>query len=243
MSNTLKAFHDLLLAEKPEGAEHDEAQCPVCTPDAGTEHDSNQGEPVSDTTYTEADLSARVDAAVAEATKPLIEKIGSFESAEGVAEIEAAIAAAKAEGEEKVAELQSELDTKTLELETVKKAHDELVALLEETEKAEKEAAELEARKTERVEQVKAEVSFPEDYVNDEFCDRLAAMSDEDFETNLAAWKALAPATADADTDDPPADTGLKAARDGDAAGDAPKSNLSALGTLAGVRRAKAQTV
>ena len=245
MGNTLKALHDELLASKPDAVEHNAGTCPFCVLEAASETsetDSNpEGDPVSDTSYTEEELAARVDAAVAEATKPLLEKIESFASAEGVAEIEAAIEAAVAEASEKTAELQTKLDETVLELSKVTEAHDELVSFLEAENKAAEEAAELEARLTERLEKVTAEVAFPEDYVDDDFKARLAAMTEETFESSLESWKTLAPKTDD-EAGDPPAATALDAARDGDAT--APKSAVTseALGALR-AHRTTVQTI
>lgn len=64
---TARAIHDRLLAEKPEGASHDEEQCPFCT----SEEDS-QEENVSEAIFTQEQheqlLASAVEKAEAEAT-------------------------------------------------------------------------------------------------------------------------------------------------------------------------------
>ena len=81
----LQEAHDLLMANKPEDAEHDSTTCPLCALKSSL---IEPGETVSDAKYTEEDAKALVSAAVAEATAPLAAQIAAltaYEAAEAVA--------------------------------------------------------------------------------------------------------------------------------------------------------------
>lgn len=163
---------------------------------------------MSDKTYTEDEYNALV----AKVTD-LEAKVSELTAATETSATDAAVAAAKVELEAQIADLQSKLDTATLEAEAAKKSHDDLVEYFEGEAAAIQAAAELEARKSERVAAVKEAASFPDEYLEAN-ADRFAAMSDEQFEAALEDWKAIAPkGTA---KDDIPSTTAMTASRSND---------------------------
>lgn len=216
MSAGLKAIHDQLLAEQPEGATHDSASCPLCAMDANhtggtTAHDQPEGgSGVS--TYSQEQLDAAIAKAVADATGPLQTRLDELTSQSAEQAQQEAIDAAVAEKVTEIAELQTKLDAATLEAATEKKAREDLEAFLAD-EKAKLDAkAEADARKDARIDEIKtAELAFTDEWL-EENADRLAAMSDEDWAAQLDSWKVLAKK----DDGEIPTSTSLHAARDGD---------------------------
>jgi hypothetical protein len=180
--STRKQLHDHLLANKPEGVEHE--TCELChvsenTPEGGAENMQ---------TYTAEEVQAAVDAAVA----TLVAQVAELEGAIKTSEVAAAVEAVKAEAEAKILELQDALDVAVLEKQA---AIDELAGFkadLEALEAARVEAEAVAAREEARLEQVRSTVNFTEEYLEANKA-RFAAMSDEDFETRLAEWAALSP--------------------------------------------------
>jgi len=156
------------------------------------------GTNVSDQTYSSEQVKALVAAAVAEATEDLQKKLDNFERSQEASEVEARIAAARAESEERVAELQGKLDAAVIEAEQLKAERDEVAAerdgilewLKDEGEKAEREA-EIARLKDERVEKVASVVTFPDDYVA-ERAEEWASLSEDDFAALLKDYEAIA---------------------------------------------------
>lgn len=185
---------------------------------------------MADKTYSEDEYSV-----LANQVEELTAKVVELTAAAGDAEVDSRVAAAKVEAEESIAALQAQLDTATVEAETAKQAHADLIAYLEAEQVAAAEAAALEVRKAERVAQVKEIASFSDDYV-DAHADRWASLPDEAFEATLEDWKAIAskaPA-AKSDEGDIPAATALTATRSGTATKSSPLAevlNLRATGT------------
>lgn len=210
-----KALHDRLLNEKPADAVHDPAECPLCamTDDTtgGKPTDDTRGGSMSTTTHTDEELKAAVDAAVA----PHLARIKDLEASQQTSEVDAAVAAAKAELEGQIAELQTQLDAKVLEAQTEKERADGITAWLDEEKVKAEQAALVDARKSERIDKVKEVASFPQEYL-DANADRFAAMSDEDFEVALEGWKAISKpeGSGGGGGDHIPDKTGLHAARD-----------------------------
>lgn len=184
MVPSLKGLHDRLLAEKPEGAVHDEATCPLCaiaeTPD-GTEAMS---------TYTEDELKAKVAEAVKTATAELEAKVAELTTAAQTSEVEQAKAELKAEFEPQITELQQQLDEKVLEAQNAATERDAIKAWLDAEAAAAGERQTIEARKAERLAKVKEVANFPDDYLT-KHADRFAAMSDEDFAVACEGWAAI----------------------------------------------------
>lgn len=217
MGNQLKTLHDRLLADKPDGAAHDESSCPLCALEAidneGTTFDDQpEGGSMSDDakTYTEDDLKAAVDKAVADATSELNAQLSELKNSQEQAEIDKAVAAAQAEADEKIKELQSKLDAAVLEAETEKKAREELEASVEAEKKAAEETAALEAKKGERTEKVKEVASFTDEYIA-ENSERWALMADEEFDKCVEDWKVIASRV---NGDSIPTKTAMTASRD-----------------------------
>ena len=226
----LQEAHDLLMANKPEDAEHDSTTCPLCALKSSL---IEPGETVSEAKYTEEDAKALVSAAVAEATAPLAAQIAALtadEAAEAVAaDKAAAVEAVQVEADAKIAELTSKLDEAVLATAAVQAAHDALVA--------EKEAAEqaaLQAERSEsRVATVKEKVAFPDEHFTEDFTARLVAMDDEQFEAQVADWAVLAPKTDKSGKGGIPSETGFQASQNAELAGKG-----SALGELTAIRSA-----
>lgn len=136
-------------------------------------------------TFTKEDL----DAAVAEATAPLLEELNTLKSSQEEQEINARIEELKTEHASQVAELQAQLDSAVLERDTSKGQYDELVAALESAEAAEVEAAIFAAVREERIAQVKEVASFSDEHI-EASADRWAAMEQDAFEASLSDWSA-----------------------------------------------------
>lgn len=223
IQSELKVLHDQLLASKPEEATHDEATCPLCAVEADATHDTNSGGSMPES-FTQAD----VDAAVAAATSDLQKRLEELGAQVRDTEVGQAVADAVTAKETEVSELQDKLDA-------AEAARTAAENKLSETEKfwadaiAEaEEAAQVAARRDERVAEAKKAGLLSETYI-DENADRFAAMSDEDFKGRLDEWRAIAAATG-GKTADIPTKTALEAARaTGD---DKPASALAYIGDL-----------
>lgn len=155
-------------------------------------------------TYTEAELKAAVDKAVAEATAEMQAKLAELANSQA----EAASAQAKSDLEAQVADLQAKLDAAVLEAAQAKEEKENLQKAWDEEKAAEEEAKALAARRDERLAKVKEVANFPEDYL-EQNGDRFAALSDEDFEARLEEWRVIAKKE-----EKVPAKTSFKAARE-----------------------------
>jgi hypothetical protein len=235
MANTaLKDMHDALLADQPEGAEHDSETCTLCAMEATTDP-APAGEPGGTMkTYTEEEVKAAVQVAVDEAVAGLRAQVEELNAERAASESEQALAELRDSFEAEKAELQAKLDEAVLQATTEKEAHDQLVAWLEGEAKAAEESAAIEARREERLATAKAAADFPEDFVKylEDSADRLAAMDDEEFTARVTEWAALAggkPAKPSSKDDKLPAETALHASREGRDAGGKPKSAVKEL--------------
>jgi len=187
---SLKSLHDRVLECKPEDAMHPD-DCPLCLIETATEITTNGGIPVSEKTYTSQEVEALVAAAVAKSTEDLSQELSELKVTKESADTEGKIAAAKADADAQVTEIQKRLDEAVIEAQQVKQERDEIVAYFTEVEAAEAMKAEIESRQEERALRVAAIVTFPEEYVT-ERAEKWAALSDEDFDATLADYKALA---------------------------------------------------
>lgn len=141
-------------------------------------------------------------------------KVVELTASADASQVDAAVAAVKADMETQVASLQSQLDTAVLEASANKAKHDELIAYLEEVAAAEAAALEHQARKEERISQVREVASFPAAYL-EENADRFADMSDETFQVALEGFKAQqeALASTSGSSNGIPSETAMSAAR------------------------------
>lgn len=213
----LKAIHDRMLAEQPEGASHDASLCPFCAP-AVLEAASTtlSGGSVSEKTYTEDEYNE-----LASQVEALKAQVADLTATASEAEVDAKVSVATAELEQQVADLQAQLDTSVAEAATSKQQFESLVSYLEAEEVARAEAEALEARKSERIEAVKEAAPFSDDYIS-ENADRWAALSDDEFAAAIEDWKtvaakAVATVTDSVDNkkdDNIPAETAMKASAD-----------------------------
>lgn len=179
----LKQQHDELLEQVPAGAIHDVAECPLCNGSIGDDQALERGEK---SMYSEDELKAAVDGAVA----PLQERIKELLTSTEQAELETKIAEAKTPLEEQIADLQGQLDAAVLETQAAKDELTNTVSYLE-TAKADEEAeVEFTRVREERITQVREAASFAEDYVEAN-ADRWAHMDAESFDAALDEWKMI----------------------------------------------------
>lgn len=118
-------------------------------------------------------------------------KVEEFESEQHASKVEAQVAEATKEADEKIAALQAELDTAVLEAQAANQAKDEILAWLEAEAKSAEEKAALESRRDERLTKVR-EIFSDETYI-EKNADRFVAMDEETFEAALEDWRAVAP--------------------------------------------------
>lgn len=209
----LKEIHDQLLAEKPEDAQHDEATCPFCNGEMSDAVDHQGGsEPVTKT-YTEDEY----DSVLAKVSA-LEAKLAEFEGAQQESEVEAKIAEIKAEAQALNADLQTKLDTALLEAEAAKSEKEKVLEYLTQVQADADKAAEIAARRDERIALVKEQTSFPESRI-EERADAWAAMDEAAFTAALDDWKTIAPKTTNGKI--PDVSTALSASRDDQASTDA----------------------
>lgn len=180
-----------------------------------TTTDSNEGgKHMADKTYSEDEFKA----AVAEAIAPLQAALAEAQAKDTEAAHAAAIEALKAEYDAKLEELQKSLDTAVLEGESHKNELAELTALLVAAAEAAEKAAEVAARRDERLAKVKEFASFPEEYVTAN-ADRWAELSEDVFEALLEDYKAVSKVAGEGSgeegaTDEALASTAMKAGQE-----------------------------
>lgn len=184
MTELLKERHDQMLAQKPDGVDHDAANCVFCNP----ESDIPQGGDM--TTYTEEQLAA----AIKEAVAPIQAELDALRASHAEDEVEARVSAVKSELEAQIEELQRSLDAAEIKATSAESERDEVLAWLEAEAQAQAEAAEREARKSERLEVIKEAACFSDDHIERNI-DRWVAMSDEDFTALVEDYKTLASAS------------------------------------------------
>lgn len=231
MSTELKAIHDRLLAEKPEGATHDEGSCPLCAMEAMPNTEIPEGGSMSE--FTQEQVDAKVAEAVEAATATLKTQLAELESKQQETEVGKAVSEATAPLNEQIADLQSKLDAEVMARTTAEEAKAEVETFWS-TAIAEKTAAdESAARKDERLAKLKEVAPEGAHAYLDENADRFAAMSDEDFDARIEEYRTI---TAKAEgSSEIPSTTALTAAREGaGVAGTQPGSMLSELGSLRG---------
>lgn len=140
-------------------------------------------------TYSEDELRAEVDRAVAEATGPLSAQLAELQGKETQAHIDAAVAAAVDEAQGRITELEASLDAEVIKANQATEQYDQLVTFLaEKAAEAERQAL-VAARRTERVGQVSEVANFSEEYLESN-ADRWADMDDEAFTAYLADLQA-----------------------------------------------------
>jgi len=187
-----------------------------------TEHDralsesdsEREGDTVTDT-YTEAEFQA----AVAEALAPVMAELETLKMSADADAVELKIAEIREAAEVQVAELEKKLDTAVLEAQAATEERDAVVAWLDAEAVASAEAAEIAARRDERLTQVKDTASFPAEYLEAN-AERWASMDDETFEALLADYAAASIKSDDededksSDSDDTLGETAMKAGRE-----------------------------
>lgn len=181
--DSLKETHDKLLAEMPEGQEHDAANCVMCNETPSTNNPTRGGDM---NTYTEDELTS----AVKEALAPVQAELDTLRNSLAEGEVEERISAARAEVEAQVTELQASLDAAEIRATEAERSRDEIVAWLDAEAAAIAEAAELEARKADRKATVSEAGLFSDTHIEANL-DRWVAMDDETFAQLVEGWKEL----------------------------------------------------
>lgn len=224
-SDTAKAIHDVLVTQK--GGVCPAAECPICQAADGDLH--NPEEPVSGKTYTEADFTAAVAQAVADATAPLQSQLDELKQTQTQSEIEAKITEALQPVKDELAEAKTKLDQATADLQVERAAREADQTFWNDLAASEAKAAEIESKKDARKAAAKSACPVLEDSYLDGRAEEWAAMADEQFETVIDAFKASAARlpenlgdlppkgaktalnAAEGDPGDKPADAGTKA--------------------------------
>lgn len=228
-----RALHDVLVANSDGVCPAKE--CPFCHAAEGVD---DPEEPVTAKTFTEAELSAEVQKAVAEATAPLQSQLNELLASQTQTAVDKAIADALAPVQAELAEVQGKLDVAVAEAKSERESHEAIVAYLEAEAATAAEAAEVAARKDERIEQVRETKAFDDEYV-EENAERFAAMSADEFESRLTEWKAIAarnPANTDGDLP-PKTKSALTAAEIEDGKPAATSKVASAISTVSALAR------
>jgi uncharacterized coiled-coil protein SlyX len=235
-SPELRALHDRLLEVMPDGAEHKEGDCPLCTVTAADETHRTQGGVMPE--FTQADI----DAAVAAATGPLQQRLGELEAQAQQSEVGQAVAAAVADKDTQITDLQTQLDAAVAGRTAAESKLTEAEQFWTDAIAAHEEAVATAARKETRIGQAKDIGVFNDDYIVAN-ADRFAQMSDDDFAARIEEWKLIAAAAGDGAKGEgkAPAQTAMVASRT-DQAGSTPGSVLGRLAELR-ARNANLRTV
>ena len=196
MSNfeTLKAQHDTLLENMPEGETHNEDACPICNPVFRTQERGEMSE-----SYSQEQLDAAVEAGKApllaelDTVKTELEKIKTVLSA---SEEDARFEAVRAEYDEKITSMKSELDNFELKASNAEQELANVLAFLEKCVADAALAQAIEARKEARIALIKEHTSFSDEKIAERI-DDWASLEDDVFEERLAEWKELSTAKAE----------------------------------------------
>lgn len=143
---------------------------------------------MTEKTYTEDELRAAVEAAVAS----LAAQLHQAQTAAQVSEVEARISTAREEARAEIEEIQRQLDAAVVEAGAAKGELAAYKADIEELAADEVRKAEIASKRTSRITRAKEVASFPDGYV-EERADSWAALSDEEFEGRCAEWAAASP--------------------------------------------------
>jgi hypothetical protein len=184
----LKEYHDLLLNEKPETADHVAEDCPFCNENANSINHNDYSIGGGDMkTYTEDEFTAAVTEAVAPLQAAAETKVAELQSE--IEELRTSQARTELEGQ--IADLQANLDKAEIRVAAAEAKYDELVAYLDAEAAAVEQAALVQARREARREAVKTAAPFADEYI-DANLDRWVAMEDDAFEAVIEDWKAVA---------------------------------------------------
>ena len=196
-----------------------------------TSNSERGGDTVEGKTYTEDEFQA----AVADAIAPIQVELDALNAAADADAVESKIAEIKAGVDDQVAELEKKLDTAVLEAQAATEERDAVVAWLEAEATSAVEAAEIAARRDERLSRVKEVASFPEDRLEAN-AERWASMDDETFEALLADYAAVSTAKTNeegegkgSESDEALVTTAMKASRETETAENSLGADLAML--------------
>jgi DNA repair exonuclease SbcCD ATPase subunit len=183
----LKEFHDLLLKEKPETADHIAEDCPFCNADIPINNNDYSIGGGDMKTYTEDEFTAAVTEAVAPLQAAAETKVSELQSE--IEELRTSQARTELDGQ--IAELQADLDRAEIRVAAAQATYDELLAYLDAEAAAVEQAALIQVRREARREAVKTAAPFADEYI-DANLDRWVAMEDDAFDAVIEDWKAVA---------------------------------------------------
>lgn len=185
----------------------------ISSPNVEPQEQQEGGTDMADTSYTEAELRVKID----EATAEMRSELDSFKAKADAEAVDAKVETVKAEYEEKIEELQKNLDTAVLEAQAAKEEKDTVLSFLEAEDAAKTEAADKAARRDERLAKVKEIASFPEEYVESN-ADRWSELSEDAFAALLEDYATVSKAAKETEanhegvSDEALAATAMKAA-------------------------------
>lgn len=188
----LRKEHDDLISTKPDTMSEGEfaaliedhkPNCPFCNDIEQAQLIPGGGD--MEKTFSQEELDAAVEAAVA----PIQAELASLKDSAEETEVDNRVAEAKAEADEKVAQIQKDLEDAVLEAANTKTELENVLAYLSSV----KESAELaewaEALRSHRKAQVEEASNFDEKFIEANL-DRWCAESDEDFDARVSEWAA-----------------------------------------------------
>lgn len=188
----LRALHDELLAEMPEGASHDRESCQWCLDPEMAE--VTGGDMSEQTTFTKDELDAAVSQAVDAATKSLKDEVADLRTDQEKAAVEARIAEVRSELEAKVEAAEAAKTEAEARATAADEAREAVVSYLEGEKAAADAAAELATKAEERKAVVKEIATFTDEEL-DEKATAWAEMADEVFASYVEDLKSVAEAT------------------------------------------------
>lgn len=185
---SLKAAHDVLLAHMPEGAVHEAADCELCQTDPGGQM----------TTFTEEQVAEKIREALATAEAEANTKAAALQSQLDelkqrleASEADSAITEATKPLQDKIDQMQAELDSALAEKAAADQALADRIAADEQAEADRLAAEELAKVKDERVTEAKELSPFDDEFIA-ENADRFASLTAEAWDERKTEWAAIA---------------------------------------------------
>ena len=182
LTEQLQTQHDQLLAEKPEGVEHDEATCGFCN----AEYSNTDPEGGDMKTYTEDEFTVAVKEAVAPVQAAAETKVAELQAK--IDELTAQSEQAEVEGQ--IAEIQAKLDVAEAKVADAEQKVTETLAYFDDLAAQAAEAARLDTLRESRRAAIASVTAFSDEQI-DAKLDRWVAMDDETFEAILDDFTAI----------------------------------------------------
>lgn len=185
---------------------------------------------MSDTTFTQEDVDAKISEAVDAATADLQKTLDELTAQAQETEVGKAVAEAVAGKDTEISELTTKLDEAIIAKSAAEKLAEDTHTYFADHIEAAEQAKVIDAKRDERLAKVREFDAFDEDYLT-EHADRWAALTDEDWDARLDEWAKLGVVAKEPKKDDViPSSTAMTAARE--AGGSTEGSALAALPML-----------